>query len=528
MIRELITYLSGNIPGGVILLPIAIVVFTIIWGGVWLGTRFWGPNRFFSILVLGYIIIIGSYGVIWKRGYPAPIPIRVLISVVDNNNFQSEWKLRGIIDVIERRLTASPEHFVPQRPNYTTILNKHWLHSESWIDSLAVRLRVKWLITVSPRNTEQRGVGFSVRIKSRTGKHVKVVQELAVSDGHFATEAAQISGAIMRLLGDDSPSLGRYGLPPNNIPDEAYADLYRAINLRETDSKDSAIAIFNSLGESYPIWSRPLQEKALTYLNHHTFYHKTDILNSLLAAIDLDSSDPENYILLGTMFLHFRDWDEAEAALKLAYNMTSDDPRVFFYMSRLHRRRLKELPWLSRHAMNTHAINLAPGYEPARLALAQYYRVEWNRIKSVKLLDEGLEIDPESIPLLMAKAAHLVERKFSDQSIPICEKILELSPGHPDALYNLAISYIYLDELDTALVLLDSSYANGGPVDALYYKGVIYQRKHDYRKAISFFQERMIRFDKPDDLVSISARERIQMLKRWIAMEDSADNREED
>ena len=536
MIRELITYLSGNVTGGIILLPIAIVVFTIIWGGVCLGTRFWGPNRFFSILVLGYVIIIGSYGVIWKRSHPSPIPTRVLVAAVrplstlcgrqhsvTRRGVTAEWKLRGIVDVIERRLIASPKHFVPQRPNYTTVLNRHRLHSESWIDSLAVQLRVKWLITVSPGDNEDRG-GISVRIKSNSGKHVKVVQELAVSDGHFATETAQISGAITRRLGDNSPPLGIYGLPPNNIPDEAYTVLYRAITLREADSRDSAIAIFDSLGKTYPAWSRPLQEKALTYLNHHTFYHKADILNSLLAAIDLDSSDPENYILLGTMFLHFRDWNEAEAALKLAYNLTSDDPRVFFYLSRLHRKRLKDLPWLSRRDLNTHAINLAPGYEPARLALAQYYREEWNRIKSVKLLDEGLEIDTESVPLLMAKAAHLIERKFSDRAIPICEKILELKPGHPDALYNLAISYIYLDELDTALVLLDSSYASGGPVDALYYKGVIYQQKHDYRKAIDFFQERMIRFDKPDDVVSISARERIQMLKRWIAIEDSSDN----
>ena len=80
MNSDLITYLSGNIPGGIIILPLGIAVFTIIWGGVWLGTRFWGPNRFIAILILGWLIVSGAYAVAWKRSRPAPIPIRVIVT----------------------------------------------------------------------------------------------------------------------------------------------------------------------------------------------------------------------------------------------------------------------------------------------------------------------------------------------------------------------------------------------------------------------------------------------------------------
>ena len=83
-----------------------------------------------------------------------------------------------------------------------------------------------------------------------------------------------------------------------------------------------------------------------------------------------------------------------------------------------------------------------------------------------------------------------------------------------------------MGQWDEAIALFDSSYRNGGSIDNLYYLGVVYQRKKDWKNAIHYFQERMIRPTDEWDQVAVSARERIKRIKRWMAEEDSAKARE--
>ncbi len=518
MTGDLIAYLSGNIPGGIYLLLVGIFAFALIWWLVWWGTKFWGIGRFFQGLAIGWIVIIGIYFVAWKRSHPAPLPIRVVVVADDSINPPDKWKLTGLVDIIERRLSASPEHFVLQHTSFTPLLTRHGF-SEERFDSLAFILKARWLIAVIPHDSSI-DRGMSIKVKRRTASGFELLEELSSNGSQFSLEAAKTAGQVMRLLGDDAPPSGRYGLPPD-LPDEAFADLYTAMDLREAQAYDTAAAVLTSLTKTYPEWHRPYQELAVTLIGHNSSYHKEAIHSVLITALELDPSDPESYILLGRYFLRFRDWIEAESALKLALNLTVDDPRVFYFLSRLWRGRLKDLPYGDKDELKYHALKLAPGYETARLALAESYREQLDRHTSLAVLGEGLALDPESVPLLLAKAANLVEMEHNDDAVATCEKILALRPGHTSALYNLGITRIYQGLYDEAIVLLDSSYRNGGTIENLYYIGVAYQKKRYWQTAVHYFQMRMVRPQNANDPVSISARERIQNLQRWIAEEDS-------
>ena len=519
MNSDLITYLSGNIPGGIIILPLGLAVFTIIWSGVWLGTRFWEPSRYFAILVLGWVIVSGGYAVVWKRSRPVPIPVRVIVTRNIPDSSASDWKMLGLADRIEKRLSASPKHFVVQRSDFVPVFSMYNL-SENRLDSLAVEFKAHWLITVTASDDSENTV-LSIIIEKVSNNKIKPVRKLQFMDGSFDRESARLCGEIMRELGDQSPPLGRYGLPMN-LPDEAFRSLYQAIELREADHHDSAAAQFTALWEKYPEWARAYQELALTRLEHNTFFYKEIIHNSLLMAIELDSSDPENYILLTRLFLHYREWDEAESAIKLALNLTLDDPRVFFYLSRLKTSRLADLPWIRKKDMKSHALKLAPGYEMARLTLAETYRKEKNRLISIKLLEEGLRYDPDSAPLLLALAAHQVESEKNEEAIKTCERLLELRPAMPEALYNMGLATSQMGKYDEGIAILDSSWRLGGTVDNLYYIGLAYEKKGDWKNAIQYLQERTLRLTASDDPVATTARRKVQQMKRWTEETDSS------
>jgi len=229
----------------------------------------------------------------------------------------------------------------------------------------------------------------------------------------------------------------------------------------------------------------------------------------------------DQYILLADYFLRFREWYEAESALKLALNVTLDDPRIFFNLSRLWRGRLEDLPYKDKNDLKRIALRLCPGYEEARLALAASYREQLDRSTAVAVLKDGIAIDPNSVPLLLSLAANLVEMGFKEQAIEVCNRILELEPGHTGALYNLGLAHLYLNDYDRAIAMFDSSFNNGGTVENLYYLGVAYQEKREWKTAIKYFQMRMIRLRWTHDPVSVSARERIQQLQSWIEQTDS-------
>ncbi|HHE47279.1 MAG TPA: hypothetical protein ENL08_06235, partial [Bacteroidetes bacterium] len=408
---DLIAYLSGNIPGGIYLLLVGIVAFAVIWWLVWHGTKFWNVSRFFMALMLGWVIITGVYVIAWRRSQPPPLPIRVVVSADDSGDHPKNWRLTGLEDIIGRRLDASAKHFVLQRSTIIPLLNRSGF-DEARMDSLAFRLRAHWLVTVLTRD-DGPGAGMSVKVKKRDHGGFKLIAVLPVNEGRFCAEGAKISGEVARLLGDDAAPKARFGLPMN-LPDRAFADLYTAMELRRIQAYDSAITVFSGLTQSYPGWHRPYQELAATHLVHFGSYRKETIHSLLITALELDPSDPESYILMGRLFLRFCDWVEAEAALKLALNQTVDDPRIFYYLSKLGRERLKDLPYGGRNELKYRALELAPGYEDARLSLAESYRDLLDRYNSVAVLEEGLAIDPESVPLLLSKAANLVEMGYND------------------------------------------------------------------------------------------------------------------
>jgi tetratricopeptide (TPR) repeat protein len=517
---DLYVYLSGNIPGGIIILLVGLAAFSLIWGFIWNRTRFWSFSRFVAVLIFGFVVIFASYIVAWKKTESPPMPIRVIVLALnEEGEYLKDWQSRATLDLIERRISASPKHFVLQKADFTPVLTRNKL-TTSKLDSIALLLKTRWQIKVMPP-TNNDWYSSSVKIRQyKNGGYVEV-EDYNVKRSSFVENNVALIGNVMRTLGDDTPPLGPYGLP-SILKTYVYEILYSAIILREAENYDLSTARLKDLIEKYPDWARPRQELAINYLEHYTSYHQNEIHAQLIEAIKIDDSDPESFVLLARYFLKFGIWFEAESATKLAHNLTIDDPRIFYFMSRLGRWRLRNMPLKGKNDYRYLALNLAPGYEDARLALAESYREEFYHTFALKVVDQGLEIDPGSIPLLMAKTASFIESNRNNEAVEMCNMLLERLPGNPTVLYNLGIARLFMKQYDTAIALFDSSYRNGGTVENLYYTGVVYQELGNWEKAIEYFQKRMALYDDYHDQVAVSARDRIKLLKSWIAERDSS------
>ncbi len=520
MSSDLLAYLSGRLPLGIKLLPLVGGTFTFVWWVIWRGTGFWRRHRFFRILWQGWVVIITLYIVAWRIFPPPPIPIRVVV-VAERPDSDSppHWRARGLADAIERRLAASRKPFTIQSPEFIPVLTRAGSTTER-LDSLALQMEVRWQVQIVPSGETSTVGRHTVLIKRRRGDAFKTAAEIDAVGSLFVGDAIRVAEEVSRRLGDSSP-LERWPGKPPNLPDVQFAALYTAVEHCEAGQFDSAAAILTDLIDEHPRWAAPRLELARTLLSHQPGLGGDRIKAALLKVLELEPDNAEAYILLGRLFLEFRGWNEAESAFKLAYHHNPDDPRVFYYLSRLNDQRFHDLPWDGEPELLERALTLASGYEAARAALAAWFREQLQYQPSYDLLTIGLALDPVSVSMKLAMSATLLKLTRNEEALEQCRQVLELRPGHPGALYNMGITLIWLERYDEAIAALDSSYRSGGTVDNLYYLGIAYQRKRDFREAMRQFKRRVAYYQGADDRAAVSARERVKKLRKWIAKEDS-------
>lgn len=518
MTPDIIEYFNGSVPFGLPLIPFLGFLFTFIWWVVWRGTGFWGVRKFWRILVVGWIAIITGYSAYWSYRKPEPIPIRVFIRVGDFVGKNPGAWAEGIADGIRCRLRADTKHFVVLDEETAPAMYR--VTNQEQLDSVAKLMRVKHQVTIT-QDSVGSGERPTVKIELRDwlGKEYKLLADLIVPNVSLSTSSAWAGEAVAQKFGGADLKGVWAGRHPN-LPDSLLEVHYLAFSLRRQGEIDLASAFFMAEADDDTTWSAPRIEFARTRLNSNPNLHEEDIRNFLLEAAAIDRNNPESYILLGRHFLEFRDWDEAESALKLAYYFDSDDPRTCFYLSRLMENRLSDLSIKSSRGLIERALKLAPGFESARLGLVEKLRGVNLYREAVKVIEDGLVIDPNSRPLQITASAIYLELRQYQRAAHLCERILADEPRHYEALYNLGLSRLWLKEYDGAVALFDSSYNNGGTVENLYYCGVANQFKGDYPEAIGWFQKRFAAALNQHDEGAASARARIGMLRDWI-IEDS-------
>ena len=508
---DLIHYISGSIPFGIWLLPIVGAAFTFVWWVVWIGTKFWSMNQFWKTLVYGWLVTVLLYSSVWLADRPSPIPQRVMIVEINQNS----WEATAMREIVY--------HYLDQTTLPLTIINAENAPSikadnnliES-IDNLASKMRCKWIIKVQGSSESEENECRANISLIKESKYLET-NEILADFKHQSVKASieSIHGELSRMLGENFNKSDTHR-KAFTLPDSSLKSYFSALRLFDLDSLNYAEEIISGICELENCPGSVLRKLAYIKMRNKPGTKKDEIHDLLIRALHENPNDFASLLLFGEYFLHFREWDEAESALKLALSKNSSDPRIYFYLSRLDEDRLTELKWETQKKLLKRALHLSPGYEAASLNLSDHFKGRLEKRQAILVLEEGLQIDSNSVALLLSKSALQLEMSFHQSGIETCKRILEVKPLHSGALYNIGMGLIFLEKFDEGISYLERSLANGGSVDNYYYMGIGYERKGDFDKAIYYFEKRHTNPLTFDDKVAFSAKNRVLRIKKWL------------
>jgi len=517
MIPDLLDYASGRVPYGIWLLVAGLISFSFIWWFAWRTTGFWNTTRFWRVLGIGWALAFSLYVLYWSILKPPPIPHRVVVLAGEPGETSPGAWAEAVAATIRSRLISASEELTVLDAETAPSIYRAKNFSE--IETYAVRNRVGTILQVVQDEADSEASRLRlVYRKYNLGKY-PVQSETKYSEVRIRN-AMLWGGRQAEAIFELKPVTRDWLNAPESVTDSMLVLHYLNFSIRRRGDYELAAAFFSSEALADSHWSAPRLELAKTRLASQPDIYQYEILTLLLDAARLDRENPEVYILLGCSFLKSRDWEEAESSLKLALNYAPDDPQVFYYLSRLLPARLEEV-WIKRpEQLLRRALQLAPGYEAARVALISHYRNLQPINEAINVANEGLKVDPQSIRVLLATTAVEVERQqYIDAEVHL-KSILQQDPTQPEALYNYGLCRFWQKDYNGAIAAFDSSYAHGGTVDNLFYIGKVYQDKGDYPTAIEWYQKRFAKMKDKNDIGAQSAREKIHQL-RYLMDQDS-------
>ena len=242
-----------------------------------------------------------------------------------------------------------------------------------------------------------------------------------------------------------------------------------------------------------------LLQKALLLKTENKFNkHLYDQIFSLLHDQENVEKDSELLKLQGLMYIHNENWNFASQVLKQALVLNENDAEIYFYLSKLHSSRLKDIGYSAKIEILKKSVYLNPAYLTPSLKLGQIYLQRREFTKAKKIYKNILSINSSSIDALHGLGKmYLIQNKPVD-FINTYKYILELDPENSIAYYNLGIAYLNTRDIERAEKFFQNSIDIDNFTNSYFYLGVIYALKDNPQKAISYFSKR-IELEKDDE-----------------------------
>ena len=231
-------------------------------------------------------------------------------------------------------------------------------------------------------------------------------------------------------------------------------------------------------------------------------------------ALELDSSDVDNWQNLAKCSIRRGQWDNAERSLKIAFQLKRNNPITLFLMSHMNEDRLAKFSNLTPDQALEKAVALHPAYHEARLRLARRYYAIGNLRKCKKLVQDGLELYPQSWEFWRILSNINVRLGKLDQALEEIRQSLTIVGDHPNVLYNVGLVYFHLDSLDQAKAYLNRSAEIRASSDTYYLLGHCAEKQGDSTAALSYYQMCVQSASDSDDRSAQEANKKILEAKR--------------
>jgi TolB-like protein/Flp pilus assembly protein TadD len=137
------------------------------------------------------------------------------------------------------------------------------------------------------------------------------------------------------------------------------------------------------------------------------------------------------------------------------------------------------------------AIRLDDRAAESHEALASIYIFfEWNWDEAFRSLDRAIELNPSYAGAYLTKSILLAIHERYDEAIETMQKSIQLDPFNAPGLFAYASIFLFADRLKECSEQLDTLFKISPDfTDALSVKGVVYQLKGEYKKAMDLYLE---------------------------------------
>jgi tetratricopeptide (TPR) repeat protein len=223
---------------------------------------------------------------------------------------------------------------------------------------------------------------------------------------------------------------------------------------------------------------------------HRAMGHVDSALSACATAEQNGFKDPDNYLLMGDLYLIIRQYGKSLDYLNKALKMAPFEPRIYFLKGMVFWETKDTTKALSNWQTS---IEQDPEYADGYCRLATYYMERKKYDVAEQYLRSGLRLRPGDAFLQYDMGVFLTYRGFPDSASRFYEQALKLNPSLIPAKINLGVLRYENGRYEEALNLLEPC-RNEDPKNPLlaYYLGLSYDRNDQKDKAEAEFRRAVL------------------------------------
>ncbi len=517
---ELIKFLSGGIPGGVVLL-IAVLIFANLTFSFLYKSKLVLQDRYRSKLFILNLTVIILYSLLWLAKKP-PQPADRLIflpTISANTQFKLTPASIALSDFFEKNTYNFTGRYLVHKWSWIrqTLGKENASQYKKWQD-IAKKLNPEVWVESSYNNSGELSLTIHKKDSEEIGTFTlnKSVNE---TDLRALIEYLGLSIKKGILL---SLTKNKYLEADILLVEDKYDELKL---LLESDSSDVAKVYKANLFIKKGLHFKYDFEK-LKYVNivNPDFEKAKSILYPL---VKLKFDIPGVAFSLGRMAIREREYESAETFLKKAYIEEPRNPRVYYLLSYLLPSRLEELEFKDRKSILLKTIELDPGYADAVYDLAELFYITGNGYEkgrgtsgALKTLENYLALNKDDPKILSLLATLYIKTSRFEEAESTYQNLANRFPKDSDVIYNLGVVAYSQAQYEKALDLFKKAIALDKNPDAYLYAGIASQMLGNRSEALKYYQERVRLKSSDHDKFAKEAMHGIRKIREEMALEE--------
>jgi len=527
--RAFLHFLSGEVPGGVLLLFFVVLVINLALYYLYNSSKLFTKEVYKRKAIRANIYIFGVYLVLWIFLEPPKLPERIIILP-----FQTEESVDyQLAEAVQRQLYGNlGEDYILHRWEWIyATANKDSFSYQDYRTRLASKIGGASILGGNLTHTES---GLKVDLIVYSGQSL---DKISLDADNYWDAASKVIERLRRNVSiPGETTIQKEVMSDTYLQDFCEAkitllreDFERAIAKYETpDSIQVELVTAAYLGKGI----LELEERPDSPLEGDGMNRNFARLYNLIIPYSKEGKDTADLnIILAKMYMHQGNYGMAEVCLERAVTQERYNSRIYYSMSFLHDSRYEELGFNNRAEILTLAVQLDPGYNSAVYELAdELYTTGTaaptnpNTIKSMEVLNDFLRLNPNSENILSLLGRILLQTKYTLEAMEIYQKLLLLDPQSAENHYNMGICYFHKRDYNSAKKEFNRALEINDYADAYLYLGAMSRLEGDPERALYYYRERIKRKQGDDDQYAKEAMRGIRLILNDLAEKEEKTN----